>query len=144
MPPRWHPAPTPTGPHEPTPDTRPGLTLSYFNIKTSQHSLWCGGCSSCPDSQTSSPVVRLALRRGPLSMQRDVRITAGWNDEGGNDDDEGRSWSLGGHKRKESNYLSTPDRVLAASRSPPMHQTFPSQTESDKRGGRDHSWASSP
>lgn len=40
-------------------------------------------------------------------------------------------------KRKEPNYLSTPDRVLAASRSPPMHQnrSFPDGVRQEGRGG---------
>lgn len=126
---------------------------------------------NCPNTHCDAGDVLLALiarhlhrwffsllRRGPLSVQRDVRITAGRRVETRRmmmmkkkkgeraagmvavDPWEATNWG----EKKTQNYLSTPDRVLAASRSPPMHQTFPSQTESDKRGGRDHGRASSP
>lgn len=115
-------------PHRPAPGTTAAPASATWTTKTSQHLLWCGGCSSFPGSQTSSPVLRLALRRGPLSVRRDVRVTGSWNEDG-------RSGSLGGRRCKVSKCVWTPDRVLAASRSPPMHQTVPSQTESHKRGG---------
>lgn len=70
MPPRWHSAPTP---RRPTPARLDPLT-DTLNVKTSEHSLWCGECSFCLGSQTSSPVFR--VRRRPLEMQTG-RITAG-------------------------------------------------------------------
>lgn len=70
MPPRWHPANTP---RRPTPARLDPLTATP-NVKTPEHSLWCGECSFCLGSQTSSPVFR--VRRRPLEMQTG-RITAG-------------------------------------------------------------------
>lgn len=66
--------PHPAGPHQPTPDAALDVLTATASVKRSEHSLWCGGCSFCPDSQTSSPVVR--LRRRPRWKQTG-RITAG-------------------------------------------------------------------
>lgn len=109
MPLRWHPAPKPAGPHDQTPDTRLDLLSATSTSKLSQHSLWCGGCSSCPDSQTSSPVVLLAAAPWTAICATgcaDYCWSPGGNEEDDDDEEEeggtssrdGRSWSLGGHK----------------------------------------------
>lgn len=72
------------------PDTghQTGFNLCYFNTKNIPNTHCdAGDVLLALVARHLSPVGRLALRRGPLSMQREVRITAGWKRDDGKEED---------------------------------------------------------